>query len=61
MVNSAGVNSSSAATVPIFVKQDPTVVLMSSQVTTDAITNSVITVSDFTLQWLPQNETLLKD
>ena len=61
MVNSTGISSSTTATVPIFVKQDSTIVLINSEVLSDAISDNVVAISDFSLQWLPQNETLLKD
>jgi hypothetical protein len=61
MVNSTGIESSGIATVPEFVEIDSSIILSPSEVTSDAITDGVIAVSDVPLQWLPQNETLLKD
>ena len=49
----AGFGLPDASTVPLFVKQDSTILPMNSEIISNAITNSVVTVSDEYLQWLP--------
>ena len=61
VLNITGNNNSTTASVPEFVEQDSTIFLMNTEVIGNPITDSVVAVNDVSLQWLPQDETLLQD